>query len=290
MSALIGQSNNKELIKTLVEGKNTPHSYLISGNMKSGKTVLSKYLANQLGVGFVNVKSIDEVREMINEAYAGKFGKAFIMEDLESMNFRAQEALLKILEEPPEGCYIILNIDNISKVKKTILNRVFNIEMELYSPQVLHNYMHSRNKDLHIFLEKNNLYSVFNNIGLLEYISSGDRDITYFSFLDKFLSVINTVSAGNSIKSLEYVSTKKEDNKIDLKIFLPLLYNSLLNYMHKSNFNITNLLFCVYNTLTVIRNNPYANIDNIYINFVVEYRRRSKEIGFTGLKNSIEWK
>ena len=286
MDFIIEQNNNIELIDTLLLSKTVPRSYLITGDMKSGKSLFSKYIASKLKAPYVNISSLDEIREMTDTAYTSAFDKVYIFDDFEDINFRAQEALLKVLEEPPQGCHMILNAENQSMIKTTILNRVFHIEMENYSIDVLHNYGKSLN--IHNYLINGDFYRVFNSIGLLKFIAEGERLVQYLDFLSKFMANINTVTAGNSLKTAQYISLKKDDDKVDLRILFRLIFNELLKYMKNFNYDLTCLLNLVHSYNIYLYNNPYINVENIWVNFVIDYRKRSSKIGFVGVKRTAE--
>ena len=78
----------------------------------------------ELAEGESKVK-IDKVKDVIyqasNSSYEGR-KKVFIIKDIESMNIYSSNALLKIMEEPPEGTYFIL-ISNTLNILPTILSR-----------------------------------------------------------------------------------------------------------------------------------------------------------------------
>ncbi len=67
---------------------------------------------------------VDDVRLIRNYLYGGG-GRRFVMiENIEQAQDAAKNALLKILEEPPEGGYFFLVSDNPQRILPTILSRV----------------------------------------------------------------------------------------------------------------------------------------------------------------------
>jgi hypothetical protein len=72
--------------------------------------------------------SVDDVREMIRQAYlAPNSGdkKVFVLEGIDKFNAQSQNAMLKILEEPPKGVYFVLTGANKNAVLPTVLSRTF---------------------------------------------------------------------------------------------------------------------------------------------------------------------
>ncbi|WRS27272.1 ATP-binding protein [Oscillospiraceae bacterium MB08-C2-2] len=82
------------------------------------------------GSGSFPVEQVREIRTqafvMPNEAR----GKVFILEEAQNMTIQAQNALLKILEEPPSGVVFVLTCDNKARLLTTILSRVTVLSLE----------------------------------------------------------------------------------------------------------------------------------------------------------------
>lgn len=75
----------------------------------------------------------DDIRALINfsgiKSYLGG-KKAVLIDNAENMNKNAQNALLKILEEPPKGEFIILITKDFEELLPTIRSRVANIRFQ----------------------------------------------------------------------------------------------------------------------------------------------------------------
>lgn len=70
---------------------------------------------------------IDTVREIRKQAYVQPNeaeAKVLILRDVQDMSVQAQNALLKIIEEPPRGVYFVLTCLNKASLLETILSRV----------------------------------------------------------------------------------------------------------------------------------------------------------------------
>lgn len=69
---------------------------------------------------------VDQIREMIAQAQImpnEAEGKAFVIHEAELMNTQAQNALLKLLEEPPRGVVLILSTATPSRLLETVRSR-----------------------------------------------------------------------------------------------------------------------------------------------------------------------
>ena len=74
-----------------------------------------------------DVIKVDMIRELSREIFmlpTISKRKVFIIDDADSMNEQAQNALLKVLEEPPEYATIILIVSNKEKLLNTIKSRI----------------------------------------------------------------------------------------------------------------------------------------------------------------------
>lgn len=69
---------------------------------------------------------VDQIREMIGQAQImpnEADGKAFVIHEAELMNTQAQNALLKLLEEPPRGVVLILSTATPTMLLETVRSR-----------------------------------------------------------------------------------------------------------------------------------------------------------------------
>lgn len=85
----------------------------------------------------IKINSIREITKFVNTAIE-EFGYRFvIIEDAHLMNDQAQNALLKNLEEPPEGIIFILLTSNKDKLLPTIQSRCWLINFEPLSAELI---------------------------------------------------------------------------------------------------------------------------------------------------------
>ena len=82
---------------------------------------------------------VDQVREMIGQAQImpnEADGKAFIIHDAELMNTQAQNALLKLLEEPPRGVVLILSTATPTMLLETVRSRCVELTVNDDAPEL----------------------------------------------------------------------------------------------------------------------------------------------------------
>jgi DNA polymerase-3 subunit delta' len=137
---IIGHKNIIDSINNRKLNDSFSHANLIVGNDGIGKSVLAKYMAAQIidkrddieNIDIVKYSpssssfGVDDVRNIINEVnkkpYEGN-RKVLILYKCDKLTVQAQNALLKTIEEPPKGVYLILLSDSLEMILDTIQSR-----------------------------------------------------------------------------------------------------------------------------------------------------------------------
>ena len=135
---MIGQKNN---INTLIQwrcNKSVPRFIIISGDIGSGRLTLAKVIIKMINAkGIIMGNSIAEVRETIENAYTITEPTCYIFRNADDMKNEAKNALLKVVEEPPNNAYFIMTVQNIDNILGTIKSRGTVIKMEPYTREEL---------------------------------------------------------------------------------------------------------------------------------------------------------
>ena len=135
--SLIYNPDTKQLIQRLND--NFPHALLLTGVPGVGLNSIAKTIAWRDLAGIVQPTDADsnvttsakgiiripQIRELILQT-RGKLTKrqVFIIDDADKMNSQAQNAFLKLLEEPAEHIHFILTSHNPHLLLPTVLSRV----------------------------------------------------------------------------------------------------------------------------------------------------------------------
>lgn len=161
---LVGNSKINLSISNALKENRLPHAILIEGDAGNGKHTLAYYLAsfavcsgenapcgncrncnlkiNHPDIAIIapeeNKKNISvaQVRELKNEAYIKPHmakRRVFIIDYAHTLNEQSQNALLKVLEEPPESVLFILITESKASLLETIISRC--IVLTLSTPE-----------------------------------------------------------------------------------------------------------------------------------------------------------
>ncbi|MBQ4072071.1 MAG: DNA polymerase III subunit [Clostridia bacterium] len=177
-SALYGNKATKKRLGAAIVGGTLPHAFLISGPEGSGKLTLAKEISAALNCertgsdsalpchrcnscrriaeeGFTDVKilrkpkdkatiGVGEVRYFREDMFLSATEsdkRIYIITDADKMTPNAQNALLKVIEEPPLGVYIMLLSASDDAILTTIKSRTQHIAMERFDEEELASYL-----------------------------------------------------------------------------------------------------------------------------------------------------
>lgn len=172
---LIGNDETKRRLGLAIENSTLPHAFLIGGPSGSGKTTLAyeiaaainceqkhnessplpcgkcrnchriyegsfpdvKILSKKKDKATLGVEAIKDFREDMFLSSTESDNKIYIIDDAECMTPEAQNALLKVLEEPPGSVSIILLTKECDRILTTIKSRAQYIAMSRFDDELL---------------------------------------------------------------------------------------------------------------------------------------------------------
>ena len=247
ITPILNQRTAKDLEIFLSDPK---PSLLLIGSNGIGKTTIANYLVENVlgkknlrqGIDFLlmspedNTISIDSVRHImkfIKLKTTGNRGyrRAIVIEHSEKMSNEAQNALLKLLEEPPLDTFIVLTVNSKSSLLPTLLSRLSQIEIRKMNEKKLLDHLISlgfKSEDIRLsLLASNNL--IGESIAILNKDSNMTIDI---------LNLSKAILVGDKYSRLIQINDLTKDKtkpKILLLALSRIISASLKNAAQKNN-------------------------------------------------------
>ena len=141
---IVGNKYIVDSLDSMFESKKVPHTFLFIGSAGCGKTTFARIICKKLKcsdqdlieINASNTRGIDTARDIIKSSYLkpmdGKV-KVYILDEVHKATNEFQNALLKVLEEPPDHTYFILCTTEPAKVINTIHSRSAVYEVSILS-------------------------------------------------------------------------------------------------------------------------------------------------------------
>lgn len=240
MMEFLGNIKAKEILASMTKTARFPHAVLICGEEGVGKKTFARIMAKSIlcekdtapcGVcdncqkinsgNHPDVEEITEykkeasfkvdyVREIKSRAYLSPNEakkRVFLIANAESMTAQAQNALLKILEEPPDTAVFILTTQNREKLLQTVLSRVVTIPLSPIDVADAVGHI----KKIHPDADERDIRLFSGNIGkALNLIENTSVKTTF----EKAREILNAIDSADKYKTLVLLSKLNSHNAL----------------------------------------------------------------------------
>lgn len=257
---LVGNENNKYILKETITKGNILHSYMFFGTEGIGKKLFALEFAkmilceNQKNSPCEKCKSciefnsnnnpdfffiepdgnsikINQIRNMqkgILEKPIISSKKVYIINNAETMTKEAQNSLLKTLEEPQEYVVIILIVSDENSMLPTIKSRCTKIFFEKISDENLKTYIKEKIGDVHF--EESMIKLSEGSIGKCIEISKKQEILKK---IEDFINNIENMDEVQIINASSYFNENKEDINLILDYIYILIFNKTKEFSNK---------------------------------------------------------
>jgi len=149
---VVGETGVVEALKQVLKTGKISHAYIFTGPRGCGKTSVARIFAHEINgfkyelednyIDIIEIDAasntgVDNIRELREKALIapseGKY-KVYIIDEVHMLSTSAFNALLKIMEEPPEHVVFIMATTNPEKIPITITSRAQVFEFHLAEP------------------------------------------------------------------------------------------------------------------------------------------------------------
>lgn len=151
-SGIVGHEKNLEFLAGVISGDKISHAYLFIGSEHVGKETVARWFGEKIiskpaalvrnliimrpeeGLKIADIRSLQHELSLKNP-WGGK--RVVVMGDINEINSEAQNAFLKLLEEPPVGVVFILLATTFRGILPTIVSRTQLVRFSLVpQPQI----------------------------------------------------------------------------------------------------------------------------------------------------------
>lgn len=141
---VMGNEATIRSLQAVLAREDKPHAFMFTGPKGCGKTTLARIVSKEVGCtsaglneyNTANTRGIDTIRDIDRGCrYAPLTGGSilYIMDECHKLTNDAQNALLKLLEEPPKHVYFCLCTTNSEKMLETVKDRCHIYKVKLLS-------------------------------------------------------------------------------------------------------------------------------------------------------------
>lgn len=281
MRKFIGFENIVENFKQRCNSENLSHAHLISGEDGIGKSILAQILSKIIlngnidreYVDIINYRlnkssfGVDDVRNLIDEVGKKPFEgnkKVIIIHQGNKLTSQAQNALLKTIEEPPVGVYIIILCENLELILDTIKSRCEIYKLTPLTKAQLNKYIELNN---YTCTDKERLSAIAFSEGIPGRIDRYFKDETLSELRARVLDLLNELKRNDPeiiLEKEELLSIYKDHKEEVLNIFFSFIRDILV---HKE----------IENEEFIINGDKIHNINEL-----------TKELSFKKLNNMVK--
>lgn len=226
MVEVIGHQKTIESFKKTIEKKSLTHAHLIVGEDGIGKSILAKKFACEiLGINYreshvdiINYKvnknsfGVDDVRKVIEEINKKPYEldkKVVILYGGDKITVQGQNALLKTIETPPSGVYILILATSLDSMLDTIKSRCQIHKLSPLSKLDMEKFIDREFKDVDKALI-NSLISF--SAGVPGRVSSFLKDVSFDNIRDIIIDLIKVISERDEFKAAGMVTLNNKRN------------------------------------------------------------------------------
>jgi DNA polymerase III gamma/tau subunit len=136
---VMGHAEMVAALKRNLAGETRAHTFLLTGSSGVGKTTIARIIATEVGAEVLEIDAASnngagDMRDLVqmsqHVSMSGAGLRMLIIDECHTLSKQAWQALLKLLEEPPEHLFIALCTTELEKVPETIRTRCFHVVLK----------------------------------------------------------------------------------------------------------------------------------------------------------------
>ncbi len=240
---LVLHEHTNDQVKSFID--NPSHALILIGQNGAGKGHLAKYIASQLlnldsdelnsypfysrlepADNIIAIESIRKIQKFVQLKSIGskEIRRVLILDDSHLMTTEAQNAFLKILEEPPEDTVIIMSAISDKSLLSTIFSRAQSIHVK--NPSLANVTTHYKNIGFFEDEIKKNYYVGDGGVGLINSLLNNESDHPLVNSIAVAKSIVSA-SMFDRLVIAESLS-KQKDQVPDVLFALKRVYRAVM--------------------------------------------------------------
>lgn len=254
MNHIVGHKTQRDQLQSDLNSGSINHAYFFVGPQSIGKYALAKAFAQELQTrgkenkeeitrhiannthldtyvfenenNIISIKDIRDIQEYMTRSFDSQY-RILLLQDIERMPIPAQNAFLKILEEPPKNTIFLLTCSHIGKILSTILSRVQVVKMSVLSDEKICTYLE---EEFSIAPEKSKkiAYSAQGRVGTAKSLAeSADALEEEISKLEQIQAIVEKKNLIGAFNLADEASKDTQSSKQTLQRLLVVLRNKL---------------------------------------------------------------
>ena len=135
---IIGHDSLMAALKRTLESPSCPHAFLLTGPSGLGKTTIARIIGKALDTDLLEIDAatnsgVDAMRSLNDAVQYRSMGKSgnrmVIIDECHALSKPAWQAILKLLEEPPDHVYFALCTTELAKVPEATMTRAYHVPL-----------------------------------------------------------------------------------------------------------------------------------------------------------------
>lgn len=258
---MIGQRGLIEQIDKMIENGTIPKMLVICAPRLHGRKMLAEYIAKKLKADLYKPQDlkVDSVRQIIEDSRSLTNKRLYLLADAGDMTVQAQNALLKLAEEPTPNAYIVMTLESIDDVLGTIRSRSQVLRMEAYTRH-----------ELEQFTQDEVLLDVCENPGQIKKYSEIDIK-RILGLCEKIATSIGKITAANAFKILSHA------HKEEYELLIPMLLYTYGKMVRDGNKRVIGEIKVLYDAKDLLRRSSSVNLQNLLETTFVKMREEARK-------------
>lgn len=277
---IVGQKKLLKDIDYLADTDKFPRFSIIVGITGSGRKVISSYIAKKLNATFVPCDiSVDGVREVIDLCYTIESPVVYMFADADNMSINAKNAILKVVEEPPQNAYFIMTTETSQGLLDTLFSRGHKFDIQPYTTDDIKEYANHKIENI-----SNTQLKYITSIAKtpLDVVALSKINVSQmFKVIDVLTKSITTANLANILKISTFLKYKADDSdteKFDATLFVRSYMYELLQCMKESPNTLYKDLISITSAYLVDLNNKALSKQITVDNWLLDLHLKAMEV------------